>query len=60
MKVKMEMKTKSKKKGSLRRNAMQAFAIPSQSLAAWALSTLQVVVGLGFFLSIAAVVEWIL
>ena len=58
MKAKTEMKTK--KKGSLRHNAMQAFAIPSQSLAAWALSTLQVVVGLGFFLSIAAVVEWIL
>ena len=56
--MKTEMKTK--KKGSMRHNAMQAFAIPSQSLAAWALSTLQVVVGLGFFLSIAAVVEWIL
>lgn len=57
MKAKMEMKTK--KKGSLRHNAMQVFAIPSQSLAAWALTTLQVVVGLGVFLSIAAVVEWI-
>ena len=59
MKAKMEVKMKAKKKGSLRHNVMQAFAIPSQSLAAWALSTLQVVVGLGVFLSIAAVVEWI-
>ena len=57
MKTKTEMKTK--KKGSMRHKAMQAFAIPSQSLAAWALCTLQVVVGLGVFLSIAAMVEWI-